>query len=129
GRDVGLQGLAGRVVEARVLVPLVLAQSLLDVGRGLVDGDAHRARRGVGGLAGMDGTGGETKLPRIAFHESPFLSFLICGTIVAEAFAVNHSCHAGPWFRGVRPAVVRSPAMRTEAAAPESLSPLRWTER
>ena len=43
----------------RVLEALVLAEPLLDVGRGLVDRERNRARRGLGRVAGVDAVGRE----------------------------------------------------------------------
>src|SRR6185503_4412287 len=46
-----------RILGAGVLEALVLPEPLLDVGRGLVDGDRHGPRRGIGLLPGVDGVG------------------------------------------------------------------------
>ena len=59
GGEVHLQRAPREVVRAPVLEPLVLADALLHVGRGLVDGDRHRARGGVGLLSGVDAIRGE----------------------------------------------------------------------
>src|SRR6266571_872938 len=58
-RDVALQRLAGGVRGARVLVPLVPAQSLLDVGGRLVDRRHDRAGQRVGDLPGVHRAGAE----------------------------------------------------------------------
>jgi hypothetical protein len=57
GRHVALEDLPGRVGGPGVLVALVLADAVLDVGRRLVDREHHRAGEGVGLLAGVDGAG------------------------------------------------------------------------
>ena len=57
GRQVGLQGEAGRVLAAGVLETLVLAGAVLNVGRREVDGRRDGARLAVGGLPRVDGEG------------------------------------------------------------------------
>ena len=64
-REVLLERAPREVVRARVLVALVLPDPLLDVGRGLVDRDAHGSRGGVRLLAGVDAVGREAHSPRI----------------------------------------------------------------
>ena len=58
--DAGLEGLARRVLAARILIALVHARAFLGIGRGGVDRRHHRARGRVGLLAGVDGAGRET---------------------------------------------------------------------
>ena len=56
-REAQLQRGARRVRDARVVVALVLADGLLDVGRRLVDRHRDRAGRGIRFLALVDGAG------------------------------------------------------------------------
>ena len=63
GGEGGLQRRAGRVVGAGVVVPGVLAGSVLGVGAGGVDRDHDGARGGFGVLAGMDRLGLELHSP------------------------------------------------------------------
>ena len=56
---VSLQRLTGGVLGPGVLVAPVLADTLLDVGGGLVDRGHHGPGQGLGDLAGMDRAGGE----------------------------------------------------------------------
>ena len=53
-----------RVLRPRVLVALVLAERLLDVGRGLVDRRDDRAGRRIGLLAGVNADRAETRARR-----------------------------------------------------------------
>ena len=64
--EVLLERGAGRILRARVLVALVLAERLLDVGRGLVDRDGDGARRGIRLVARVDAVGRES--PWLAPH-------------------------------------------------------------
>src|SRR5436190_13301117 len=57
--DVALEGLASRVLSPRVLVPLVLAETLLDVSRGEVHGGHDGTGQRLWPLAGVDGPRGE----------------------------------------------------------------------
>ena len=68
--DAALIGVAGRVLAAGILIALVLARALLDIGRGGVDRRHDGAGRGIGRLAGMDGAGGEAAAVAL-FHDSP----------------------------------------------------------
>ena len=61
-RDAALEGHAGRVLRAGVVVALVDAGALLRIGRGGVDRHHHRARGGIRRLACMDAAGGEIEL-------------------------------------------------------------------
>ena len=65
--DVGLERGARRVLRARVFVALVLAERVLDVGRGLVDRRDDGAGRRVGLLAGVDAERGEAR-GGVEFH-------------------------------------------------------------
>ena len=65
--DVGFERGAGRVLGARVLVALVLAELVLHVGRGLEDGRDDRAGAGIGLLSGVDADGREARARR-EFH-------------------------------------------------------------
>src|SRR3954447_17120361 len=60
--DVSLEGLTGGVLGAGVLVPSVLAQAFLHVGRGLIDRRHDRTGQGLDDLSGMDGSGGTAVL-------------------------------------------------------------------
>ena len=59
GREVALERHSRRILRAAVLVALVLAQALLDVGGGLVNRRDDGARGWVGLLAGMNADGAE----------------------------------------------------------------------
>jgi hypothetical protein len=59
--DIPLESLAGGILASRVLVPLVLSQTLLDVGRREVDGRHDGARQRFGSLSCVDGAGSETR--------------------------------------------------------------------
>src|SRR5205807_276724 len=59
-RQACLEGSAGRVGRARVVVALVHPDFGLRVGAGLVDGHDDRAGGRIGLLADVDGAGGET---------------------------------------------------------------------
>jgi hypothetical protein len=61
-RHVAFQSLAGRVLGSGVLVALMPAECLLDVGRCLVNRRHHCAGQRIGILAGMNGTGGKTEV-------------------------------------------------------------------
>ncbi len=67
-RDVLLEREAGRILHPRVLEPLVLAELVVEVGRGGVDRHGDRAGRRIRMLPGMDGTGRKAARLRIAFH-------------------------------------------------------------
>ena len=62
-RERDLERGASRVRGARVVVALVLADRLLHVGRGLVDGRDHRSGHRIGLLPDMDRTGLELHRP------------------------------------------------------------------
>jgi len=72
-RQAGLERTAGRIRGARVVVALVLADRVLEVGRGLVDRHCQRAGRGIGLLPSVDRAGLE-----IHGWESSY-GFLGCG--------------------------------------------------
>ena len=61
GGDIGLERGPRRVLRARVLVALVLAQRLLDVGGRLIDRGDDGAGRRVGFLAGVDADRAESR--------------------------------------------------------------------
>ena len=72
--EVALEREARRVMRARVLVALILAERLLGVCRGLVDRHHHRAGGGIGILPGVDRAGSESgvgRQGRVAAHHSP----------------------------------------------------------
>jgi len=58
--QVFFEAVARGIRDAGVFVSLVLADALLHVGGGGVDGDSDRSGEGVGLLAIVDGAGGET---------------------------------------------------------------------
>ena len=66
GRQIFFQAGASGIGDAGVFVAFVLAQFLLDVGGGRIDGNCYRAGFRVGLLSGVDGFGGETWL--LVFH-------------------------------------------------------------
>src|SRR5205807_1871144 len=59
-RDVSLERFAGRVLRAGVLVAFVLPETLLDVGRGLIDRRHDGAGEGVGDVSGVHGARRQT---------------------------------------------------------------------
>ncbi len=61
-RQIFFQASAGGIGNAGVFVSFVLAEFLLDVGGGRIDGSRNRAGFWVGILAGVNGLGGETWL-------------------------------------------------------------------
>ena len=73
-REVGLERHARRVLRAAVLEPLVLAESLLHVGRGLIDRRDDGAGRRIGLLAGMNADSAEAR----GVGEFHGVSFSLC---------------------------------------------------
>ena len=55
-----LQPGARGIRDAGIFISLVLADSLLDIGRSWIDGNGHRSGQGIGFLAGMNGARGKT---------------------------------------------------------------------
>ena len=68
--QVALQGRPGGVARPGVVVALVLAQLLLHVGGGLVDGDDDGARGRVRLLADVNGIGGEAHVDSFSSRQS-----------------------------------------------------------
>ena len=81
--DAALERHAGRILGAGIVVALVHARALLDVGRGGVDRHHHGAGGRIGRLPRMHAAGGEAEL-------------VLC-VIQASHSAVHSSAHSG-WF-------------------------------
>ena len=75
-REIALERRARRILRARVLEALVLAELLLDVGRGLIDRRDDGAGRRIGLLAGVEADRGESCV-RSELHDRSTLHGLI----------------------------------------------------
>ena len=110
-REVGLERQARRVLRARVLEALVLAERVLHVGRGLIDRRDDRAGRGVGLLAGVQADRGESRV-RVELHDPIISRSSYYGRVHADACRASHRStrclsHASP---GTRRGRARRPA-------------------
>ena len=88
-RDVLLEREARRILRARVLVALVHAQLVLDVGGCLIDGRDDRAGRRIRLLAGVEADGAEPRVAR-QLHDPGTITSSV--NIAKPAAWPNHFC-------------------------------------
>ena len=84
-REVGFERRARRVLRARVLEALVLAERVLHVGRRLEDRRDDRAGGRIGLLAGVDANGGESRVSASFMGSDVYDSLLSCLFQFADA--------------------------------------------